>query len=189
MKKDRKSPARGFTLVEMMIAIVVLGSGILAVFPLFAITLSNMQLAQENLIARQKAQQALESILAARNDAQVTFGQLLNVSAGGIILNGFQPMYDPPGADGIVNTADDATSANSKLDAIVLPGPDGILGTADDVIMPLTNFQRQVTIAPILLPDGTPSPTIRTITVTVQYQVPKFGQRQYSVTSYLSSFR
>ena len=187
--KTARSSQSGFTFVEMLFAVVILAVGLLSVFGLFAYCLSTMQMAQEDLIAREKAKQGLESVLGSRYDSQITFDQIQNVANGGIFLNGFQPMYDPPGADGIINTADDSNSANSKLDAIIYPGPDGKLGTADDIVYNLTNFQRQVSVTPVLLPSGVPNPDLRQVTVTIQYTVPRFGAKLYSVSSYISRYR
>ena len=192
--KDKRSSQSGFTLMEALIAAVVLVVGLVGVLSLFAYSLSTLQTAQEDLIARQKAKEGLESVFSARDSSQITFTQIDNISNGGIFVDGFMQIYDPPGADGIANTADDSTSSNSQLDAIILPGPDGILGTPDDVRQPLTNFQRQIAITPVLIPGSgngppTPNPNLRLVTVTVQYVVPQFGTRRYSVSAYVSKFR
>jgi prepilin-type N-terminal cleavage/methylation domain-containing protein len=187
-RKPRKQ--RGFTLMEAMVASVVLATGLLSVLSLFAYSLSNLQMSQEDLIARAKAKEGLESVFSARDSSQITFDQINNKANGGIFLDGFALMYDPPGADGIVNTDDDSNSASSQLDAIVLPGPDGILGTADDVRQTLTNFQRQITISPVFLTGTTTiNNNLRLITVTVRYTVPQFGGRQYQVSAYISKYR
>jgi hypothetical protein len=118
------------------------------------------------------------------------FSQINNKANGGIFLDSFAPIYDPPGADGIANTDDDSNSANSQLDAIVLPGPDGVLGTLDDIRQPLTNFQRRITLAPVFLTGTTTvNNNLRLITVTVKYTVPQFGTRQYQVSAYISKYR
>jgi prepilin-type N-terminal cleavage/methylation domain-containing protein len=188
--KGKPHKQRGFTLIEAMVAAVVLATGLLSVLSLFAYSLSNLQLSQEDLIARAKAKEGLESVFSARDSSQITFDQINNKANGGIFLDGFALMYDPPGADGIVNTDDDSSSAGSQLDAIVLPGPDGILGTADDVRQTLTNFQRQITISPVFLTGTTTINTnLRLITVTVRYTVPQFGGRQYQVSAYISKYR
>jgi len=57
----------GFTLVEVMIAIVVMSVGLLAVVASIATAIANTQAAQEDLVARHKALEALESIYTARN--------------------------------------------------------------------------------------------------------------------------
>ena len=187
-RKARKE--RGFTLVEAMVASVVLATGLLSVLSLFAYSLSNLQMSQEDLIARAKAKEGLESVFSARDSSQITFDEINNKANAGIFLDDFSLIYDPPGADGIANTDDDATSASSQLDAIVLPGPDGILGTADDVRQTLTNFQRKITISPVFLTGTTTiNNNLRLITVTVRYTVPQFGGRQYQVSAYISKYR
>jgi prepilin-type N-terminal cleavage/methylation domain-containing protein len=190
MTREKSNSQNGFTLLEVMISVVVLGLGLLSVLALFSYSASILQMAQEDLIARAKAKEALESVFSARNSSQLTFAQLQNKSNGGIFVDGFMPIYDPPGADGIANTDDDSNTANSKIDAIILPGPDGILGTADDVRMSLTSFQRQIAFSPVFETGSTtPNPNLRKVTVTVRYTVPQFGQRKYTVDAYISRFR
>ena len=104
---------RGFTLMEAMVAAIVLATGLLSVLSLFAYSLSNLQMSQEDLIARAKAKEGLESVFSARDSSQIDFSQINNKANGGIFLDDFAPIYDPPGTDGIANTDDDSNSANS----------------------------------------------------------------------------
>lgn len=190
MTKRQTNSQAGFTLLETMVSVIVLGLGLLSVLALFSYSAGTLQMAQEDLIARAKAKEALESVFSARNSSQITFNQLQNKANGGIFVDGFMPIYDPPGADGIANTDDDSNSANSQIDAIILPGPDGILGTADDVRMSLKSFQRQIAFSPVFdAGSTTPNPNLRRVTVTVQYSVPQFGSRKYTVDAYISRFR
>jgi len=180
----------GFTLIEAMVAAIVLATGLLSVLSLFAYSLGNLQMSQEDLIARAKAKEGLETVFSARDSSQIAFSQINNKANGGIFLDDFAPIYDPPGADGIANTDDDSNSGNSQLDAIVLPGPDGILGTLDDIRQPLTNYQRRITISPVFLTGTTTvNNNLRLVMVTVKYTVPQFGTRQYQVNAYLSKYR
>ena len=122
---------------------------------------------QEQLIAKQKAQEGLESVLEARNTQQIGFSQIQSVANGGIFLTGFQPIQNM-GLDGIPNTADDTL----PLETLTYPGPDGILGTADDVTVSLATYKRQITISTLTIPvDGTVDPDIVRIDVDVQYLV------------------
>ncbi len=188
--RRKANQQRGFTLMEAMVAAIVLATGLLSVLSLFAYSLSNLQMSQEDLIARAKAKEGLESVFSARDSSQIDFSQINNKANGGIFLDGFAPIYDPPGADGIANTDDDSNSANSQIDAIVLPGPDGILGTVDDIRQPLNSFQRQITLSPVFLTGTTTvNNTLRLITVTVRYTVPQFGTRQYQISAYISKYR
>ena len=120
----------------------------------------------------------------ARNDATVGFAGIQNVSNGGIFLDGFQPLF-LAGANGIVGTQ----GQSGILDRQILPGPDGVLGTADDEIIPLNNFQRQITIQPLIDSTGNVSPDIRQISITVQVTSPGRGIRNYTVTGYISRFQ
>jgi len=175
----------GFGLIEAMIAALILIVGLAALAGLFAQSLTHLQYTREDLIAKQKAREALEAVYSARNDATIGFAGIQNTNInGGIFLPGFQPLF-LPGPNGIVGTA----GQTSILDRQVLPGPDGIIGTADDVIMPLNNFQRQILIQPLFDANGNISPDIRQISVTVQVTSQQRGTRNYTVTGYISRFQ
>ena len=192
---SRSSRQRGFTLVETLIAIVVMTIGILSVLAVFSTAVATTQNAQENLIARQKALETMESIYTARNTQQINFSQIANISNGGIFTDGPTQLLSA-GRDGLVNTADDVNfpalgACPAGPECITLPGPDGILGTADDTAMSLANFQRQIQINSVLEADGvTTDPNLKQITVTVSYftggsTVP----RSYTVNALISAFR
>ncbi len=157
------SRQRGFGLIEAMISSVILIVGLAALAGLFAQSLTFLQYTREDLIAKQKAREALEAVYTARNDGTIGWAGIQNTNRNGIFLGGFQPLF-LAGPNGIVGTA----GQTAILDRQILPGPDGILGTADDVIIPLNNLQRQILIEPLIDATGNPSPDIRKITVTVQ---------------------
>jgi prepilin-type N-terminal cleavage/methylation domain-containing protein len=188
-----KGGERGFTIIEVMIAIVILSVGILTVVAGFATALASTQNAQQNLIARQKALEALESIFTARNTQQITFSQIANLGSGGIFSSGALPLWSA-GNDGLVNTADDLPFAAQGVcpagpECITLPGPDGILGTADDDAMSLGNFTRQIQINPVLQADGSVNPNLKQVIVTVSYTTTGPIPRSYSVTALISAYR
>ncbi len=130
---------------------------------------------QEEAIARQKAREAMEAVLTARNDQAITFPQIANVSQGGIFLDGFTPLTTF-GADGLPNTADDGPA-----EQIIEPGPDGILGTSDDVTLTLNQFQRQIAITSL-------SPTLRQVVVTVEYTTGRGVTRSVTLETYVSAY-
>ena len=191
-KLSRSRAQRGFTLIETMIAIAIMSIGILTLIAAFATAVAATQSAQEDLIARQKTLEAMESIYTARNSQQITFSQIANLPSG--IFTAGATQLKAAGIDGLVNTADDANFAAAGAcpagpECITLPGPDGILGTADDKAMSLANFTRQIQIANTLNSDGTINITLKQITVTVTYT--KAGAtvpRSYAVTSLISAF-
>ena len=184
---------RGFTIIEVMIAIVILGIGILTVVAAFATALATTENAQQNLIARQKALETLESIFTARNTQQITFSQIANIPSGGIFSSGATPLWSA-GNDGLVNTADDLPFPAQGVcpagpECITLPGPDGILGTPDDVAMSLGNFTRQIQVNPVLQADGSTNPNLKQVIVTVSYTNSSPVPRSYSVTALISAYR
>ena len=195
LKKSQACGQDGFTLVETLIAIVVTSVGIIGLLAVFATAVATTQNAQENLIARQKALETMESIYTARNTQQITFSQIANISSGGIFTDGATALLSA-GPDGLVNTADDVDFAASGAcpagpECITLPGPDGILGTADDTGMSLANFTRQIQIATVLEADGvTVDPNLKQITVTVSYSTGgSTVPRSYTVNALISAFR
>jgi prepilin-type N-terminal cleavage/methylation domain-containing protein len=189
---------RGFTLIEVMIAIVIMSVGMLAVLASFATAISATASAQEDLIARHKALDAMESIYTARNSQQLPFTSINNVAAGGIFLPGALPLLCA-GADGIVGTADDApctapdtgAACPGGVECLVLPGPDGVLGTADDVTQSLSNFTRTITFYPVFLPaaeGGGVNTNLIGVTIAVSYVKPGWPARTYTVNGLISSY-
>ncbi|PYX82080.1 MAG: hypothetical protein DMG70_16350 [Acidobacteria bacterium] len=176
---------QGFTLLEVMIAVVVLVIGLVGTLSVFTYGIQAVQFAQEDIIAKQKAREALESIYGARNTSQISYDLIQNVSGGGVFLDGWQTLR-VAGNDGIIGTADDGA-----VETLHLPGPDAVYGTADDVYTPLSNFQRQIQITNIPIPGGV-NPDMRQVAVSVQYTAGGFmggAARTYTITSYISRFR
>lgn len=182
MQRSRKRVNQsGFTLVETMVALAVLGIGLVALAAMLASSIAYMNSSQADFIAQQKASEAIESIFTARDTQAITFSQIQNVAQGGIFQDGAQNLVDP-GPDGVVDTADDLVNSP---DTIIKPGPDGILGTADDIQIQLSvyyNMRRTIVITPIVGVNN-----VRMITVTVTYTTGSFN-RSYTLTSYISQF-
>jgi prepilin-type N-terminal cleavage/methylation domain-containing protein len=192
MSADRQ---RGFSLLEVMIAIVVMTIGLLAVIATFATAIAATQSAEEDLIARQKALEAMESIYTARNSQQIPFASINNIASGGIFKSGPQPLLCT-GPDGLAGTADDvpctttagANCPNGGVECMVLPGADGVLGTADDQIMSLANFTRTITINQVLLPTGAVNTNMMAVTITVSYSKAGMPFRTYTANGLISSY-
>ena len=185
----------GFTLIEVMIAIVVMAVGLLAVIASFATAISATQSAEEDLIARQKVLEAMESIYTARNAQQIPFASVANVSAGGVFLDGAQ-LLKCAGPDGLVGTADDVTCTTQAgancpgngAECMVLPGPDGILGTGDDVTMSLGNFTRTISVTPVLLANGNINNNMMAISITISYTKAGLPARSFSANGLISAY-
>jgi prepilin-type N-terminal cleavage/methylation domain-containing protein len=193
----RQIDQSGFSLLEVMFAMVILAIGLLATLASLGIMIGAAETSQEDMLARQIASEAMESIFNARNTSQLGFSSIANTTASppGVFL----PTAMSPkcaGPDGILGTADDVaclTAAGAVcpfagVECLTEPGPDGIVGTADDVIVSLENFTRTIAITP-LLENGTTVPTLVLVTITVNYTVPNHGgTRTYVLEEEISSY-
>ena len=182
----RKQTENGFSLLEVVISMAVLTVGLVSLLGVFGLAMASTQTSQQDMIAKQLANEALESIVTARNTSQVTWAQVQNVANGGIFLDGTTSIY-LPGADGIVGTADDAVAGQQTLTE---PGPDGIFGTADDVQIPLTGYQRTILISQVLDSSGNVVPTLRGVNITMQYTTSQAKlPKTYVLSSFISQYR
>ena len=182
----RKQAERGFSLLEVVISMAVLTVGLVSLLGVFGLAMASTQTSQQDMIAKQLANEALESIVTARNTSQVTWAQVQNVANGGIFLDGTTSIY-LPGADGIVGTTDDAVAGEQTLTE---PGADGIFGTADDVQIPLTGYQRTILISQVLDSSGNVVPTLRGVNITMQYTTSQAKlPKTYVLSSFISQYR
>jgi len=186
----RAKTQAGFSLIEVMISIVVLTVGLVSLLGVFGLAMATTQTSQQDMIAKQLANEAYESIVTARNTTQIGWDDIQNVGSTncpvtqvascGIFLVGAQGIYSG-GNDGIFGTADDAASAQRQT--LHDPGPDGIFGTSDDVYIPLTGYQRTIALSDV-------NATLRNVTITVLYTTPQSrAQKTYILTSYISEFQ
>jgi len=172
----------GFTLIEVMVAIAVLGTGVLALVGVFAIGVQRVSTSTPMLIAREKAREAVESVHAARDTGELSWATVQNVASGGVFLGGAQPLK-MPGNDGLVNTADDGA-----VETMRNPGADGILNTADDEVVALNDFTREIAITPLTFDASAAiNPNLRQVTVNVRYKTYNIW-RTYTLVTYVSSY-
>jgi prepilin-type N-terminal cleavage/methylation domain-containing protein len=187
---------RGFSLIEVMMSMVILTVGMVSLLGVFGLAMASTQTSQEDMIAKQLANEAYESIVTARNTSQINWDQIQNVgstncpvtqaSTCGIFLNGLNQIYNS-GVDGIFGTSDDAAAGEETLES---PGSDGTYGDVDDVKLPLTGYQRTILIGPLYDASGNLVASLRSVTITLQYstsqtKVPK----TYILNSYISEFQ
>jgi hypothetical protein len=191
IQTNRTRTQDGFSLLETAIAIVVLTFGVLALAAILTEGVMHLSTVQYNLIAKEKAAEAIESVFTARDTRALSWAQIQNLSNGGVFLDGPQLMNLPgpdalistgdenlpsAGPDGVAGTADDGPG----LETIVLPGPDNLLGTADDELRALTDFTREIQISNL-------GPNLRQLVVIVRYRVGRL-QLNYTLTTLISSY-
>ncbi len=185
-EKPRSEKQAGFTLIEVMISMVVLTVGLVSLLGVMGIAMAATQSSEQLAVSKQLANEAMEGILTARESSNLSWSQIQNTGAGGVFLTGMNPVYNS-GLDGIIDTADDAASGYQTLR---LPGPDGIYNTADDVLLPLSNYQRQIVIQNATDDNGVQLGDLRSVTITVQYQPPQYKIPQtYVLSTYISPYR
>jgi prepilin-type N-terminal cleavage/methylation domain-containing protein len=176
---NRRHLQCGFTLLEALIAIVIMSVGILSLAVVYAQGIQVANKTQLDYIAEKQAEQALETVFAARDSKLLTWASIQNVSNGGVFIDGPTPLL-APGPDGLYGTADD--DAANPVVVIINAGPDKILGTADDVVMPLREMTRTIAITPVAGETG-----LRLITITLNYRAGNLNL-QYTLVSYISEF-
>jgi prepilin-type N-terminal cleavage/methylation domain-containing protein len=191
----KKSDRLGFSLIEVMIAIAITTVGLLGLMATFTTAIKATSSAQEDLIARHKALDALESIYTARNSQQIPFASINNTANGGIFKSNPQQLLCA-GPDGLVGTGDDVPCTNPNtgaacpggVECLVLPGADGVLGTSDDITYSLANFTRTITFNPVLLPTGQVNTNLIAVTIAVTYKKGGWPATTYTVNSLISSY-
>jgi len=199
--RARNQAESGFSLIEVMISMVILTVGLVSVLGVFGLAMASTQTSQLDMIAKQLANEAYESIVTARNTSQISWDAIQNSSGtqyctdtpspcGIFVGSAASPVYQSiynSGADGIFGTADDANAGEETLEE---PGPDGKYGDADDIKMPLTDFQRAIQITPLFDVNNNLVPTLRSVTITVQYTVPRTPlKKTYVLNSFISQYR
>jgi prepilin-type N-terminal cleavage/methylation domain-containing protein len=176
------SDARGFSLIEVMVAMGVMSAGLLALVGVFALGVTRMATSSPMLIAREKAREAVESVHAARDTGELAWNTVKNTGDGGVFLSGAQELR-MPGADGLVNTADDG-----DVETLRKPGKNGLLNDEDDEVVPLRDFTREIRITDLNYDNGGGvNPNLRQVVVTVRYKVENTW-RAYTLTTYVSSY-
>lgn len=174
--------ADGFSLIEVMVAMLVLTVGLLSLVGVAAVGVQRVGQSSPMLIAREKAREAIESVHTARDTGELAWSRIRNIPDGGIFLSGPQSLR-VSGADGLINTGDDGA-----IETIRTAGPDNILGNADDVITTLFDYTREIRITNLNY-DGTATinPSLRQIEVIVRYRTDAIW-RTYTITTYISSY-
>jgi prepilin-type N-terminal cleavage/methylation domain-containing protein len=182
-------PQGGFSLMEAVVAMSILSVGLLGLAQAFVLGLNHLSTSSANLIAREKAREAVESVHTARDTGVIAWARIRNEDAlavddaawgacnstgGGVFDNGVAPL-GAPGDDGLVNTDDDG-----DVEHVTTPGQDGVLGTDDDFTVRLDNFTREIQICDI-------NNDLREIRVTIRYFVGSV-RREYRLRTFVSSF-
>lgn len=177
--RTRKAGDEGFSLLETLVALALLAIGLLSLAGVFTVSLARMTGASWDILAKEKASETIENILAARDSGRLSWAQINNVASSGVFVAGEQALV-APGDDRLIGTADDDTTSP---ETIRRPGPNGTIDNGgDDELVTLGNFTREIVITSV-----PPGDTLRQIRVIIRYTSAGL-KRQIEMSSYVSSF-
>jgi len=197
--RGRKQAEGGFSLIEVLISMVILTVGLVSLLGVFGLAMAATQTSQQDMIAKQLANEALESVVTARNTSQISWDDIQNVGStncpitfattcGIFVGNPTTPTFEPianAGLDGIFGTSDDTGE-----ETLEVPGPDGVYGDPDDVKIPLTGYTRAIQLNQATDANGNPIASLRFINITVQYSTTRAKlPKTYVLSSYISEYR
>lgn len=168
-----KKKQAGFSLVESIIAMVILLIGILATISALSFSLFSIQDSEQRSVSKEVTRSTLETVFSIRDllafnqqagGASYSWSsiQVANGSNGGVFLDGWKPIRENPGADGVFGTADDACSGTAGC----------VVGSTTNNSPILPGYERKIEIEDIVQ-NGVVRK--RRITVRVRYIV---GQLQ-----------
>lgn len=170
----------GFSLLEMVVAMVILSVGLLGVATAIGYALMASNSGRGITNAKLLVVSALEQMETLRNTGQLNFDEISNSQVSGSSFRGFPNTFEAvssvPGNDGIFGTTDDISTA---------PGTDGIYGTTDDIrdqSLVVKGATRQVLISSL-------SPTLKKIKVTLRYSPNGGTFKELVGVSYLNDDR
>lgn len=187
-RKSRRDE-NGFSYIDVMVAIVILMIGVIALAATLTANLVRSYETEKQILGKQVAVSTIESIISARdinrNGANDGWTTVANVDPGdpnsrGIFLNGWTPIREDLGLDGVAGTADDACPSNAFCDV------NGYQNTSPEI----PGFQRQIVITDVNDPERpTPPNRIRrkTIAITIRYYSNQVS-RQQTVSTMLTDY-
>ncbi len=79
--RPTRTAQSGFSLIEVMISMVVLTIGLVSLLGVFGLAMASTQTSQQDMIAKQLADEQYESIVTARNTTQINWDQINNIGS------------------------------------------------------------------------------------------------------------
>ncbi len=185
LQLSRRNRESGLTLIEVLFSIIIFFTGVAGVLGLLVHSVAMAKFNDDELLAKQKLREAMESVYGARNSKALGFASVNNIGTSdtstgvtvpGIFLVDWQPLY-ASGPDGIVGTADDVSAGVEEI-----KGPDGRPRR-------LTEFQRRIVITSYVDSEGNAAGNLKRIQVSVRFDTGTFGMRTYTMNALISQFR
>lgn len=172
---SQKSNEKGFSYIDVMIAVVIMMVGVLAMVGALSANLMRSYEGERRIVAKQMALSTLESIIAAKEIIRPGilegWPSIRNASASptpgvadGVFLNGWCPVRDEMGYDGVAGTIDDACAGTGSC---------VVSGRPPNTSPLITGFERQITVTDVADPERPPPNAVsrRRIDVSVRFFV------------------
>lgn len=164
---------KGFSYIDVMVAILILMVGILAMVSAITANVARTYETEKRMIAKQIALSTIESIISAKEISRlgVTDGwhSIGNVGTNpvggvpkGIFVGGFNPIREDAGWDGIVGTIDDACPAGG---ACVVPN------RPTNNSPEMKEFMREIVVENLIDTERPNAVSRRKITVNINFHV------------------
>ncbi|MEZ5346763.1 MAG: hypothetical protein R2681_14525 [Pyrinomonadaceae bacterium] len=183
---------KGFSYIDVMIAIVILLVGVMALASALTANLMRSYETESRIISKQMALSTIESIISARDierpgtiEGWDSIGNVgtnpVNGQNKGVFLNGWAPIREENGWDGVAGTADDACPAG---------GPCNVSGRPSNTSAVYEGFLRRIVISDVQDSER-PSPpnpiTRRRISVTIKFFVNGYS-RDEEVSTLITNY-
>jgi type II secretory pathway pseudopilin PulG len=165
---------KGFSYIEVMIALVILMVGVLQMASALSANLLRSYETEKRIVSKQMALSTIESIISARDIARTgaiegwhSIGNVgsnpVDGTARGIFLTGWCPVREDLGWDGVAGTADDACPEGA---------PCNVSGTPSNTSAVVKGYQREIIITDVADPER-PAPQFpiarRRVEVRIKY--------------------
>lgn len=169
----RRHSERGFSLLEMVVAMVILTVGLLGVASAIGYSLMVSNKGRGLTNSKMLIVSVLEQMETLRNTRELSFDEISNTQAAGSTFTGFpydpavfRPVSTEPGRDGIFGTADDLWGAS---------------GTTDDMTKARPDVSRQIQVI-----EFPANPYLKKVKVTLRYSTGDGRKRDLVGISYLN---
>ena len=150
--KTKRSTEAGFSMFEMMVAIIILTIGLLGMASAISYSLMYSNRGRNVTNAKMLVVSILEQMETLRDNHALTFAEISNTQQAGSTFTGFpysstawRPVSTVPGRDGIFGTADDLWGATGTTDDPLLARP-GVVRQIEITTFPSNAFLKKIKV-------------------------------------------
>jgi prepilin-type N-terminal cleavage/methylation domain-containing protein len=158
--RNKRSDERGFSLLEMVVALVILTIGLLGVASAISYALIASNRGRTLTNSKMLVVSILEQMETLRNTHKLTFEEISNTQQPSSSFTGFpytdgefRPVSTVPGADGIFGTVDDLWVGNSTTDDLTLARP-GVTRQIKITTFPSNPYLKKIQVTLRYSPTG-----------------------------------